>query len=311
MIKPMFVYHPDYYADIGEHVFPMMKFRLLHDRIIQESLAVESDFLVPGEAEREDLELVHTAEYLDDLFSLRRTYRTARSELPLTKEIVRAFALAAGGTILAGRKALEYKCVAMNLTGGFHHAFADHAEGFCYINDVAVAIRALQREGIGNIAVIDCDLHQGNGTANIFRGDHSVFTYSIHQENNYPHKEKGDLDRGLADGVEDDVYLGHLESDLNTIDKKIAPEAVFYVAGSDPYHDDRLGGVRLTIEGFRRRDEMVLSHFISRDVPVAVVLAGGYARSIEDTVTIHYGTAEVLTHICTRFHDKNTRLGAT
>src|SRR5437867_2507133 len=198
------VYSTGYECDIGPHVFPMEKFRLTRDALVEAGDVGAGEVLEPEPAPREDLLLVHTAEYLDDLAQLRWTPRTLYSELPLTSEIVRAYQLAAGGTTLAARAALT-SGFGIQLGGGFHHAFADRAEGFCYINDLAVAIRVLQRDGrIARAAVVDLDVHQGNGTAAIFRGDAGVFTLSLHQELNYPMpKQHGVLDIGLPNGIGD------------------------------------------------------------------------------------------------------------
>ena len=197
--------------------------------------------------------------------------------------------LSAGGTILAGRLALEGGW-AMHLGGGFHHAFADKAEGFCYINDLAVGVRALQREGrISRAAVVDCDLHQGNGTARIFSGDDAVFTFSIHQRDLYPAKERSDLDIHLADGTGDDAYLTLLENALPQVFES-RPNLVLYQAGADPYRDDLLGSLALTMEGLRERDRMVFTACRAAGVPAAGTLGGGDARRVDDTVAIHLGT---------------------
>ena len=181
----------------------------------------------------------------------------------------------------------------MHLGGGFHHAFADRAEGFCYLNDIAVAAKtAMEETGIEHISVIDTDVHQGNGTARIFQGEPRVFTFSIHQENNYPLKEESDLDIGLDDGTGDADYLEELERGLEISVEKRKPELVYYVAGADPYKEDQLGGLRLTLEGLRRRDRLVLEAAHAVEAKVVIVLAGGYARLVEDTVTIHVQTAE-------------------
>jgi len=212
------------------------------------------------------------------------------AELPLTADIVRAYRLAAGGTTLAAREALT-RGFGVNLGGGFHHAYPDHAEGFCYLNDIAVAIRTLQHEGrVLRSAVVDCDVHQGNGTARAFRGDDTVFTLSLHQQRNYPTpKEPGDLDVGLEDGTGDAEYLERLELALERVWES-APEVVVYQAGADAYRGDQLGGLGLTIEGLEARDRMVLEGCARRGVPVAVTLGGGYARRLDDTVQIHLAT---------------------
>jgi acetoin utilization deacetylase AcuC-like enzyme len=199
--------------------------------------------------------------------------------------------ICAGGSILTARLALE-RGVAVHLGGGFHHAFPDHGEGFCLINDVAIAIRAVQRERlVGRAAVVDLDVHHGNGTAAIFRDDPAVLTFSMHQERNYPAlKPPSDLDVGLEDGTGDDAYLALLEKHLPEILARHHPDLVVYLAGADPYESDQLGGLGLTIAGLRRRDELVFERAASARVPVAVCLAGGYAVRTDDTVEIHCNT---------------------
>jgi acetoin utilization deacetylase AcuC-like enzyme len=230
---------------------------------------------------------------LDDLEALRWTPRTQYSELPLSREIVDAFSLAASGTAEAARRALRYGAAA-HIGGGLHHAYAGHAEGFCYINDLAVAARAMIGEGhVRRVAIVDLDVHQGNGTADIFRDDANVFTLSIHQENNYPvPKARGDLDIGLADGTGDDEYLRVLAGALEKV-WAFAPELVLYQAGADPYFDDQLGGLRLTFEGMEARDRAVVDGSAARGIPVVVTLGGGYARKLEDTVRLHATTCRM------------------
>jgi acetoin utilization deacetylase AcuC-like enzyme len=199
--------------------------------------------------------------------------------------------LCAGGTLGTARCALS-EGVAVHLGGGFHHAFPDHGEGFCLINDVAIAIAALRRDGVlGRALVVDLDVHQGNGTAAIFAGVPEVFTFSMHQESNYPAwKPPSDLDLGLEDGVKDEEYLALLSRHLPDIVDAHEPELAVYLAGADPYAEDQLGGLALTRDGLRRRDALVLETCRERDVPVAVTLAGGYARREADTVAIHVAT---------------------
>jgi len=288
-----FVYSDKYEIDIGIHVFPTVKYRLIKEKLLNENLAKEEDFIEPPKPDIEDIRLVHTQEYLDDLLNLRWTSRTIRSELPLNWEIVEAYLLAASGTILTLKIALEEK-IGFHIGGGFHHAFPDHAEGFCYINDIAVGIRKLQKEGlIKKAAVIDCDLHQGNGTAKIFQKDESVFTFSIHQENLYPIKEESDWDIGLLDFTGDDVYLQHLKEAVPKIIETHKPELIVYVAGADPYKNDQLGLLRLTKEGLIERDKIVIKNALANNIPVGVVLGGGYALDVMDTVEIHFNTAKV------------------
>ena len=290
---PAVVWSPRYECDIGPHVFPVRKYALVRRRLVDEGTIVASDVLEPSEPARDRLALVHTAEYLDDLEGLRYGPRTWDSELPLTRDIVIAYTLAAEGTILAARRALELGG-AVHLGGGFHHAFADHAEGFCYINDLAVAIRVAQREGrVQRAAVVDLDVHQGNGTARIFDGDESVFTLSIHQEANYPMpKMRSDLDVGLADGVGDAEYLAALDRALEPVWAS-RPDLLLYQAGADPYRDDQLGGLNLTVDGLEARDRRVLEGCARRHIASVVTLGGGYARRVEDTVEIHARTARI------------------
>lgn len=288
-----FVYSPRYEVAIGPHVFPTQKYRLVRNQLESDGLLDASRILEPEEPPREVLEAVHTREYLDDLSALNWTHRTRPSELPLTKAIAEASRLACGGTILAAREAIHSEGrVCFHIGGGFHHAFADHAEGFCYLNDIAVAIRAMQREGLADRAlIIDLDVHQGNGTAHIFEGDRDIFTVSVHQENNYPIKQRSDVDAGLDDGVNDDAYLAALAAILPDVMDRHAPDLFIYVAGADPYREDQLGGLALTIDGLLARDRAVLHSAAERGIATAVVLAGGYARNTADTVRIHAQTA--------------------
>ena len=219
------------------------------------------------------------------------------SELPLEHDIVRAYILAAGGTTLAARAALT-RGAAINLGGGFHHAGPGRAEGFCYINDLAVAIRVLQHEGrMRRAAVVDLDVHQGNGTAQVFEGDPTVFTLSLHQENNYPSpKSHSSLDVGLADGTGDGEYDARLHDALESV-WSFGPDLVLYQAGADPFRDDQLGGLALSFSGLEARDRAVLEGCAERGLPVTATLGGGYARRLEDTLRIHTQTGrQVLAH---------------
>jgi acetoin utilization deacetylase AcuC-like enzyme len=293
MSRAAVIHSPGYACDIGVHVFPMEKYGRLRGCLVAEGCVSDAEILEPAPATRAELARVHGPEYLDDLEALRWTRRTRGSELPLTAEIVRAYRLAAGGTTLAAREALM-RGFGVNLGGGFHHAHADHAEGFCYVNDIAVAVRTLQHEGaVRRVAVVDCDVHQGNGTASLFRGDAAVFTFSIHQEYNYPSpKEPGDLDIGLEDGTGDAEYLEELERALERV-WAFAPELVVYLAGADAFREDQLGGLGLTATGLESRDRLVLAGCARRGLPAAITLGGGYARRLEDTVAIHLATCRV------------------
>src|SRR5215510_7400353 len=260
------LYSPEYECDIGRHVFPTQKFRLVRDALLADGALATHDQICSSAAPRADLLLVHTPEYLDDLEHLRWTQRTRMSELPLSPGIVRAYVVAAGGTTRAAAEALS-RGVAVHLGGGFHHAFADLASGFCYINDLAVAIRVLQRDGAARrAAVVDCDLHQGNGTAHVFRDDPEVFTFSIHQENLYPIKETSDLDIGLDNGAGDGEFCQRLAEGLESVWAH-RPEIVLYQAGVDPFEDDQLGSLRLTLAGLEARDRLVLEGAFQRHIP--------------------------------------------
>jgi acetoin utilization deacetylase AcuC-like enzyme len=286
-----FIYSDKYKLDIGAHVFPTEKYRMVRERLLRDNQVGPEAFVEPPEPNLDDVRLVHTKEYVDDMLNLRWSPRTVRSELPLTWEIVHGFLLFASGTIVTCRTALTDK-VAMHIGGGFHHAAADHGEGFCYVNDVAVGIRKMQQEKrIERAAVIDCDLHQGNGTARIFQGDASVYTFSIHQERLYPVKEQSDWDIGLDDESGDDVYLERLGEAVPKILDGQKPQMVAYVAGADPFKYDQLGALRLTKRGLALRDRMVIEGCHKRGIPVAVVTAGGYALDTNDTVDVHYNTA--------------------
>jgi len=287
------VWSSAYACDLGAHVFPVQKYALVHRALLEAGELAEGAALAPAPAGRELLALVHDADYLDDLEALRWTPRTLYSELPLEPDVLAAFALGAAGTTLAAGEALA-RGAAVHLGGGLHHAYAGHAEGFCYFNDLAIAVRALQRDGrVRRAAVVDLDVHQGNGTAHIFRDDPDVFTLSLHQERNYPvPKERGDLDVGLADGTGDRAYLEALAPALERVWAH-APQIVLYQAGADPYRDDQLGGLALTLEGLEARDRMVLDGCARRAIPVVSTLGGGYARRVEDTVRIHAATARI------------------
>jgi acetoin utilization deacetylase AcuC-like enzyme len=286
-----FVYSDRYKLDIGSHVFQMEKYQAVKDRLLADGQIQSSDLVEPPEPVEADIGLVHTREYLADMLNLRWSQRTVRSELPLTQEIVQGFFLFASGTTIACRLALEDKVV-MHLGGGFHHAFADHGEGFCYVNDIAVGIRKMQQEGrVTRAAVIDCDLHQGNGTARIFQGDRSVYTFSIHQECLYPVKEESTWDVGLEDEAGDDVYNERVDYAVPRILDTHKPELVVFVAGADPYKLDQLGSLRLTKRGLALRDRIVIENCHKRGIPVVPVTAGGYALDPRDTAEIHYNTA--------------------
>jgi acetoin utilization deacetylase AcuC-like enzyme len=288
------VYHESYDLNLGEHVFPSQKFRLIRERLIEEGFAQPEDFIQPEAAPLEDLLLVHRPDWIIKLKNGTLTFLDIlKLEIPYSRQMVDAFWLAAGGTTLAARLALRDR-ISYNVGGGFHHAFPDHGEGFCAVHDVAVAIRRLQREGaIERALVVDCDVHQGNGTAAIFATDRSVFTISIHQLSNYPsEKPPSDIDIDLEDGVGDEEYLKRLRHAYVAAVAGFQPNLIVYVAGADPYLEDQLGGLALTIEGLKERDRLVLDTALRYRAAAAIVLAGGYAMDVRDTVTIHCNTAK-------------------
>ena len=312
MLPFKLIYSEAYYLPIGEHVFPAEKYRLIQQQLLRNGVATPEDFLSPDPARDADVLLVHTPAWVMKLTTGTLSPRDELlMEVPYSPGLVRAFWLAAGGSILAAHCALRDR-IAINIGGGFHHAFPDHGEGFCVIHDVAIAIRKLQQEGsIARAMTVDCDVHQGNGTAVIFgkndggarwsfggMGAHEfagfetdVFTISLHQENNYPaFKPPSSIDVNLADGVGDTEYLAELDKALSAGLRQFDPHLLCYVAGADPYREDQLGGLSLTIDGLKKRDELVYRAAKARGIPVMVTLAGGYAQQVEDTVAIHCNT---------------------
>jgi acetoin utilization deacetylase AcuC-like enzyme len=321
MLPFKLIYSDKFHLPIGDHVFPAQKYRLVRQHLLEAKVAAPEDFLEPQPARDEDVMLVHGPDWVE---KLRTGTLTAREELqlevPYSHQLVDAFWLTAGGSMLAAECALKDK-VGFNLGGGFHHAFPDHGEGFCLIHDVAIAIRRLQKEKkIQRAMTVDCDVHQGNGTAAIFGAARAVpdeplpswsssmfapprpasmrespardvFTISLHQENNYPSwKPPSSIDVNLPDGTTDDEYLEWLENALKSALRQFQPDLICLLAGADPYREDQLGGLGLTIEGLKRRDALVFQHARARDIPVMVTLAGGYAFKLPDTVAIHANT---------------------
>ncbi|HKM47622.1 MAG TPA: histone deacetylase [Terriglobales bacterium] len=328
MLPFKLVYSDDYYLPIGSHVFPAEKYRCIHDQLVASGIAEPSDFVAPPLATDEDILLVHTPRYVEKLKTgTLSAMEELELEVPYSPELVRAFWLAAGGSVLAADHALD-DGVGISIGGGFHHAHPGHGEGFCMINDVAVAIRRMQRDDrIRKAMTVDCDVHQGNGTAVIFSGPRApidqrsstlasvldparhtgrpappgmrprsghtedVFTISLHQQNNYPvFKPPSSLDLNLPDGLGDGEYLAALGDALSLGLGRFQPELICYLAGADPYCEDQLGGLSLTIEGLKKRDALVFQIAKAERIPVMVTLAGGYAMKLEDTITIHCNT---------------------
>ena len=294
------------------HRFPIAKYALLRDRALAAGLIPAERMHEPARAAVDDLLLVHTERYVRSIVEGAITEEEQRRiGFPWSEQLVERSFRAVGGTCEAADAALR-EGVAINLAGGTHHAFPDHGEGFCVFNDVGVAIRSLQKRGaISRAAVIDLDVHQGNGTHAVFAGDQSVYTFSMHGGRNYPFRLSdavaprngephaygvrvpGTLDIDLADGTGDDEYLGILADVLPTVLASAAPDIVIYLAGADPHEGDRLGRMHLTFEGLERRDAMVLEACREVGIPVAITIAGGYGRVLDDTVRVHLGTIRV------------------
>lgn len=270
----------------------MGKYRLVRDRLLAEGSITPEHLTEPPLANDEDILLVHHEDYW---------FRCVRGELtpheirrigfPWSEALVRRSRASTQGTILAAKAALTAG-VASNLAGGTHHAYADHGEGYCVLNDIAIAARVLQRDGLAErVAVIDCDVHQGNGTAAIFQNDPSVFTFSIHGEKNFPaRKEQSRLDVHLPNGVSDEEYMAILRQHVSKILDDFEPDFVFYQAGVDPFERDRLGKLKLTLEGLKRRDEFVIGACVERELPIVTTMGGGYGKDINDTVEAHCNT---------------------
>ena len=287
-----------FYTDIfvlplpAGHRFPMEKYARLRQRLLDSGEFSEDDFHVPPAATEEELLRAHDPVYIE-LVCCGALPEKAQKAIgfPWSEAMVERSRRSAGATISACRSAIKYG-VSANLAGGTHHAFRDHGEGFCVFNDAAIAARAMQAEHLARrILIVDCDVHQGNGTASILAGDESIFTFSMHGARNFPFdKEQSDLDIELPDGCSDAAYLMHLDHGLSTAFDLARPELVIYLAGADPYADDRLGRLALTFDGLAERDQLVFEQCKSHNVPLAIAMAGGYAKQIDDTVTIHTTT---------------------
>jgi acetoin utilization deacetylase AcuC-like enzyme len=293
------IYSEKYIVDLGTHVFRTEKYRLLKERILKEKLHKYIDFIEPEPCSDEELFLVHQKSWVEKIktgtLSLQELYRL---ELPYSDELVRMALLSVGGTVLACRLAIK-NGVSFHIGGGFHHAYPDHGEGFCALNDIGVGIRVVQRDGlIERGMVVDCDLHQGNGTAKIFENDPNVFTFSIHQEDNYPvPKERSSIDIGLYTGDGDMEYLSLLSKHFPDLYREFKPQLVIYVAGADPFEMDQLGGLKLSKKGLMERDRIVIEEAYNLSIPVAIVLGGGYSLDVMDTVDVHFNTFKIALQI--------------
>jgi acetoin utilization deacetylase AcuC-like enzyme len=299
-----FIYSDAYWmVDLGNHVFPIKKYLRIYEKLLGAG-AGKDNFLSPFLASDEDLELVHSPRYVKKIRSGRLSHsELAALEIPYSSEGVEFAFLNVGGTILAAETALA-EGLAVHIGGGFHHAFAEHGEGFCVFNDVAVALEKMRLEGrITRAMVVDCDVHQGNGTADIFSGKDYAFTFSIHQMDLYPaHKPPGSLDVGLWSGDGDEKYLAAMRKHFPRLYLEEQPELVFYLAGADPYDYDQLGALRLSQAGLQERDEIVIDSACRLGLPLVVVLAGGYAWDLDDTVAIHLNTIAVAQQAYRKFH---------
>jgi acetoin utilization deacetylase AcuC-like enzyme len=287
-----------YYADhftlpLPEgHRFPMAKYARLRDRLRASGMFAPEAFRVPEAASDVEITRAHCPRYLERMELGVMSHAEMKAiGFPWSRAMVERSRRSSGATLAACREALCNGWAA-NLAGGTHHAFRDRGEGYCVFNDAAIAARAMQAQaGLSRVAILDCDVHQGNGTASIFAGDDSVFTFSIHGAKNFPFdKQKSDLDIELADGTGDDEYLRHLERGLGEALERSRPQLAIYLAGADPYEDDRLGRLKLTKAGLARRDRHVLATLRERGIPVAIAMAGGYGRNLDDTVEIHATT---------------------
>jgi acetoin utilization deacetylase AcuC-like enzyme len=288
-----FVYSEQYNIPLQEHVFPGNKFRKIYELLCLDKQYSELSFFEPNKAEVEHLNLVHTKEYLEDLFHYRSTEKTKYSELPLNPKILDCFLYAVGGTILATELTGQYKTV-FNIGGGFHHSFSDHAEGFCYLNDIAIASEIYRlKNPYHKILILDLDVHQGNGNAKIFENQENIFTFSIHSDSIYPKKEISNIDISISDNIKDDKYLQILKKGLADIRLKFKPDLVYYLAGADIYENDSLGNFKISMNGIKQRDSIVKKFISDCDSKLVVLTAGGYAKSFMDTVFIHLQTANV------------------
>lgn len=283
-------YSPGYYAPVPQgHVFPMGKFEGLHARLLQLGVVRDHEVVEPSMCDFEVIERIHTPRYARAVWTgTLSTREVRRLGLPWSRGLGVRSRLAVQGTILAGRMALE-DGVAGNLAGGTHHAMPDRGEGFCVYNDVAIACMDLRAGGFdGNILVLDCDVHQGNGTAHILTGRPGIYTASVHGERNYPfHKPPSTLDVGLPDGTGDRAYINSLEDALTRIASEFRPELVFYLAGIDPLAEDRFGRLSLTGKGLLERERTVLRWCAEQGSAVAILLSGGYAPTLSETVEAH------------------------
>lgn len=298
-----FVYSDQYWmVDLGKHVFPVKKYRLIYESLLR-SGARSENFLTPQPAAEEDVLLVHTQKYLKKLKTGNLSHSEILTlELPYSEELVEFALLTVGGTILAAERALA-DGLAVHIGGGFHHAFPDHGEGFCVLNDVAISLEKMKKGGkISKAMIVDCDLHQGNGTAHIFAKKDYAFTFSIHQMDNYPaEKPLSRVDVGLWSGDGDEKYVGELRAHFPRLYKEFQPDLVFYLAGADPYEKDQLGNLKLTMEGLKERDRIVIEEACRLHLPLVVLLAGGYAYNLADTVTINLNTIKIAKKIKERF----------
>ncbi|HSB78433.1 MAG TPA: histone deacetylase [Candidatus Methylomirabilis sp.] len=291
----------------AHHTFPIQKYRLIREQLLAEGTLAPEEVLEPALVDLGDIRLVHTAAYWENLAAGSLPASAIRRlGLPWSEALIRRSRASAQGTLTAARIAIRDR-VAINLAGGTHHAFPDRGEGYCVLNDIAIAIRCLQRDAwMQRMAIIDCDVHQGNGSAAIFAHEPDVHTFSIHGANNYPLvKVPGSLDIALPDETRDEEYLRALKEAVPRILGQFRPGLVFYLAGVDPHERDRLGRLRLTHLGLRQRDEFVLQMCRDADIPVAITLGGGYGQLLRETVEAHCNTVRAAKAV---FDDRSSGL---
>lgn len=287
----------------GKHRFPLGKYALLRQAVIAAGILPPLELSIPEPASDEQILRAHDEEYLRRMVSGQLTPKEIRRiGLPWSQELVLRARYSVGGTIAACRAALQ-EGIAINLAGGTHHAFRDHGQGYCLFNDSVIACRTMQAEGrASRFVVVDCDVHQGNGTAALAADDPTIYTFSIHSESNFPlHKEESDLDIALPDGTGDLAYLDALESGLRQALPQSRADLALYLAGADPHEEDTLGHLALTKAGLAERDRLVLEFCRRERLPVAVLMAGGYGRRVEETVDIHLATVRITAEMAARW----------
>ena len=283
-------YSDKYICNLGNHPFSTYKYKYIVKNLIKDGILESNNFIEPKKLTYDELNIVHTSEYLSDLIEARKSPRTIASELPVKKDIIEAFWWNVSGSVRASEFAFSQHKVGINIGGGFHHAFHHRAEGFCYINDVAIIAKKVIKEYKNKkIVIIDLDLHQGNGTAFILQTNKNIFTLSIPQEDTYPLKEKSSLDTGLYSGADDEEYISVLQKAIDSI-RRFNPEFAVYIAGVDIYEKDLIGGLKISRNGIEKRDDIVFKYLATQKIPFVLLLAGGCTSDMSELVNIHCNT---------------------